>query len=377
VAEAQQIMAAAPQSVAAVAPSGAAGESIQETMTRLLGGNPPPAAPANEPAASGIDLNALIKNIVAPSVVPGATTEQTAALEAVELELAVRLRAILHHPHFQAAEALWRGLDLLVRAHGGEENLKLFVLDVSKEEVMAEVRAQENLQQSSLCRVLGEPGCAVIVGAFTFDDTLEDIETLGRLAKISSMHGATFVTGVTPHFIGCDSLVLRSDPADWTRRMTAESSAAWAALRVLPEARHLGLVLPRVLLRQPYGKASDPIDTLPFDEMAGGAMHESFLWGNGAFVAGHLLADLFRTEGWEMTASGPRELDDLPVFKFAEDGETKVKPCAEVWLSERTGERILELGLMPLLSVKGRGAVRLAGLQSVAQPATALSIRCG
>jgi predicted component of type VI protein secretion system len=111
--------------------------------------------------------------------------------------------------------------------------------------------------------------------------------------------------------------------------------------------------------------------------MAGGAMHESFLWGNGAFVAGHLLADLFRAEGWEMAASGPGELDDLPVFKFAEDGEAKVKPCGEAWLSERTGERILELGVMPLLSIKGRGAVRLAGLQSVAQPATALSIHCG
>lgn len=377
VTEAHQFMATPSQSVAVATPSGAASESIQETMARLLGGSPPPAAPASKPPASGIDVNALIKNLVAPSVVPVATPEQMAALAAVEVELAARLRAILHHPHFQAVEALWRGLDLLVRAHGGEENLKLFVLDVSKEEVMAEVRAQENLQQSALCRSLGEASCAVIVGAFTFDDTLEDIETLGRLAKISSMHGAAFVTGATAHFIGCDSLVLRPDPADWTRRMTVESSAAWAALRALPEARHLGLVLPRVLLRQPYGKGSDRIDTFPFEEMMSGTRHESFLWGSGAFVAGHLLADIFCAEGWAMTASGPGELDDLPVFKFTEDSETKVKPCAEVWMSERTGERILELGLMPLLSVKGRGSVRLAGMQSVAQPATGLLIRGG
>jgi type VI secretion system ImpC/EvpB family protein len=272
---------------------------------------------------------------------------------------------------------LWRGLDLLVRTHGGEENLKLFVLDVSKEEVMAEVRAQEDLQQSALNRALGETGWTLIVGAFTFEDTVEDIETLGRLARISGMRGASFVTSASAHYIGCDSLVLHPDPGDWTHRMTAESSAAWTALRVLPEARHLGLVLPRVLLRLPYGKGSDPIDTVAFEEMAAGATHEWFLWGNGALVVGHLLADMFRAEGWDMTASGPGELDDLPVFKFTEDVETKVKPCAEAWLGERTGERILELGLMPLLSVKGRGAVRLAGLQSVAQPAAALSIRCG
>lgn len=377
VGEAQQFMGAPSQSVAAAAPSGAASESIQETMTRLLGGNPPPTLPSNKPAVGGIDVNALIKNIVAPSVVPGTTPEQTAALAAVELELAARLRAVLHHPPFQAVEALWRGLDLLVRAHGGEENLKLFVLDVSKEEVMAEVRAQENLQESALTRALGETDPALIVGAFTFGDTVEDIETLGRLARISGIHGAAFVASASPHHIGCDSLVLHPDPGDWTHTMTAESSAAWAALRALPEARHLGLVLPRVLLRLPYGKGSDPIDTFAFEEMAAGATHECFLWGNGAFVVGHLLADMFGAEGWEMTASGPGELDDLPVFKFTEDVETKVKPCAEAWLSERTGERILELGLMPLLSVKGRGAVRLAGLQSVAQPAAALSLRRG
>jgi len=376
VAEARQFMAAPSQSVAAETPSGTSNESIKETMARLMGGSPSPTAPAIKPATSGIDVNALIKNLVAPSVVPGATPEQTAALAAVELELASRLRAILHHPQFQALEALWRGLDLLVRAHGGEEDIKLFALDVSKEELMAEIRVQENLQQSSLSRALGETNWAVIVGAFTFEDDVKDIETLGRLAKISATHGAAFVAGASPHYIGCDSLVLHPDPADWARRMTAETSAAWVALRALPEARHLGLVLPRVLLRQPYGKGSDPVDTFSFEEMAGGALHESFLWGNGAFVASHLLADMFRDEGWEMTGSGPGELDDLPVFKVAEDGETKVKPCAEVWLSERTGERILELGLMPLLSIKGRGAVRLASLQSVALPVTELSIRC-
>jgi len=375
VAEARHLLIAPQESVASTAPSGSGAESIQETMARLLGGSPPPESPANKPTADGIDLNALIKNIVAPSVVPGATPEQMAALAAVEAELTARLRAFLNHPHFQAVEGLWRGLDLLVREHGGEENIKLFALDVSKEELVAEVRAQEDLRQSAFCRALGEQGWSALLGAFIFDDTVGDVETLGRLAKIAAFHGAAFVAGASPHFIGCDSFTLHPDPADWTRRMSTETGTAWAALRALPEAKHLGLVLPRVLLRQPYGKGSDPIDTFPFEEMPSEAMHESFLWSNGAFVTSRLLADKFRAEGWEMMVGGAGELDDLPVFKFVEDGETRVKPCAEAWLSERTGERIMEQGLMPLLSVKGRGAVRLAGLQSVAQPLAALSIQ--
>jgi len=373
VGEAQQLLAA--QVATAATPPGGATESIQETMARLLGGGPPPASPPNKSSSGGIDVNALIKGIVAPSVVPAATSEQKAAMAAVEVELAAQLRAILHHPHFQAVEASWRSLDLLVRAHGGEENIQLFVFDVSKEELTAEIRARENLEESGLHKALGGLGWAVLIGAFTFDTVRDDIEAMGRLAKIAALHGAAFVAGASPHFIGCDSFALHPDPSDWNRAMPGETAEAWMELRALGEARHLGLVLPRVLLRQPYGKGSDPIDTFGFEEIIHEAAHESFLWGSGAFVAGYLLADLFRSDGWEMNVGGPGELDDLPVFKFVEESEIKVKPCAEVWLSERTGERILEQGLMPLLSIKGRGGVRLAGLQSVAHPAGALSIR--
>jgi type VI secretion system protein ImpC len=157
--------------------------------------------------------------------------------------------------------------------------------------------------------------------------------------------------------------------------MPADSRAAWAALRALPEATHLGLVFPRVLLRQPYGKGSDAVESFPFEELSGEAAHESFLWGGGAIVCGWLLAAAFRAEGWAFTASGSGELEELPVYKFTQDGETVVKPCAEVWLTDRAGERILEHGLMPLLSIKGRGAVRLANVQSVAAPLQPLFLR--
>jgi type VI secretion system protein ImpC len=146
-------------------------------------------------------------------------------------------------------------------------------------------------------------------------------------------------------------------------------------LRTLPEAAHLGLVLPRFLARQPYGKGSDAAEAFPFQELSDAAPHESYLWGNGAFVCGFLLADAFRAESWDLSASGAGDMDDLPVYKFSQDGEIQIKPCAEVWLSERAGDRIASLGLMPLLSFKGRGAVRLASIQSVALPAQPLALR--
>ena len=361
---------------AAVSSSGSQGESVQETMARLLGGTLPSApAAVGKPVSGGFDINALIKGIVAPSVVPDATPEQTAARAAVEAELGAQLRAILHHPEFQRLETAWRGLDLLVREYGAEENLKLHLLDVTKDELVSDLRRQENLPETALFKSLRDQDWAVLVGLYTFTDSVEEIEALGRMAKIASGLGASFVVGASAHFIGCDSLEAHPDPGDWTRVMSDGSREAWTALRALPEAAYLGLALPRVLLRQPYGKGSDPLESFPFEELPGNLPHGSFLWSDGAIVCGCLLAEAFRAEGWEMAASGSGELGDLPVYKFSADGEMSVKPCAEAWLTDRAGEHILDCGLMPILSIKGRGAVRLASLQSVAMSSQRLFLR--
>ena len=359
------------------ASSSVSDESTQDTLARLMGGSARQATPPARPAGSGIDVNALIKNLVAPSVVPGATPEQTAALLAIEVELAAELRAILHHPDFQALEAVWRGLDQLVREFGGEECIRLSLLDVSKAELAADLRAVENLAQTGFFKTLRVQPWALLVGAYLFDDSVEDLEMLGRVTRIAALLGAPFVAGASPTLLGCDSLAEQPDAGEWLRPMSPQSRDAWAALRSLPEAAHLGLVLPRVLSRQPYGKGSDGVEAFDFEELSGEGRHESYLWGNGAFICGYVLAEAFRAEGWELTATGAGEVDELPVYKFSKDGEIQVKPCAEVWLSERVGVRIGDQGLMALLSVRGRGAVRLANLRSLAFPAQPLALRRG
>jgi type VI secretion system protein ImpC len=373
--EAQGLLMVSSPPAASTEPAALSGESVQETMTRLLGGTPPSPPPSSKPVAAGFDINALIKGIVAPSVVPGATPQQSATLAAVELEVSAQLRAILHHPDFQAMEATWRGLDLLVREFGGEENIKLHLLDGSKDELAADLRAHDDLAQTAVFKSLRDQNWTVLVGAFSFEASRENVELLARMTKVSAALGAPFLAAAGPQFIGCDSLAAHPDPDEWTQPLNSEVREAWAALRALPEASHLGLTLPRVLMRQPYGKGSDPIDRLSFEELAGESAHESFLWGNSAFVCGYLLADAFRAEGWSMETGGYGELDGLPIYKFASDGETTVKPCAEAWLTERAGERILGHGLIPILSIKGRGAVRVAGLQSVALPPKPLELR--
>ena len=123
-------------------------------------------------------------------------------------------------------------------------------------------------------------------------------------------------------FVGCDSFDSQPDPDDWTRPLSSDCQKAWQELRELPEAAFLGLALPRFLLRQPYGKESDPLESFPFEELPNVSSHESYLWGNPALLCGYLLADAFQAEGWKMTSSGYGEVADLPVHKFCQDTET-------------------------------------------------------
>ena len=53
---------------------------------------------------------------------------------------------------------------------------------------------------------------------------------------------------------------------------------------------------------------------------------------------------------------------------FRRDGEACAVPCAEVLLSDRAAEIILDSGLMPLLSLPDRDVVRVGRFQSIADP---------
>jgi type VI secretion system protein ImpC len=373
-AELQNLMAIPAQSPSPTPAPVAPAESTEDTLARLMGTAPTPST-APKPATGRLDINSLIKNIVTPSVVPHLPPQQAGTLAALDLELTTRLRAILNQPQFQALEAAWRSVDFLVRNLDAEDNLKLYLIDISKAELAADLKAQAELQASGIYSALyGEPWAAII-GNYTFDESVEDLEMLQRMTTISAWLGAPFIAAASPHLVGCESFSKQPDPNTWTRSLSAESKQAWQALRQMPEATYLGLTLPRFLLRQPYGKGSDAIDAFPFEELPGPDSHESYLWGNSAFLCGYFLADSFKENGWNLGASGSGEIGDLPVYNFKEDGEVQVKPCAEAWLLLRASDAILSQGFIPILSVKGRDAVRLVRMQSISNEGKVLSFR--
>ena len=325
---------------------------------------------AASPARAMDDFQAMLRAIVAPYVEPKPDPQRPELVAQVDAAISGQMRALLHHPDFQALEAAWRGVFLLVRRLATGANLKIFLLDIAKPELAADmVATYEHLIQHT---PRDEPW-AVLAGNYTFDPTDEDAQLLGRIAAVASHAGAPFLAAASPHVLGCNSFAEAPEPRRW-HPVTADS---WHALRRLPQATWLGLALPRFLLRPPYGKETDATDNFAFEEFGPAPHHDHYLWGNAGLACAYLLGEAFSESGWDLRPGEVSEISGLPMHVVHTDGESYLKPCAEALLSERAAEAILDQGLMPLVSIKGSDAVRLLRFHSIAEPARALSGRWG
>ena len=310
------------------------------------------------------DLRSFVENVVAPYTVPAENPELPRLREMVDAESGARMRAILHHTTFQALEAAWRGVFHLVRAIETGSQCKLCLLDISQAELAADLSSANDLRGSRAWRLLvdettgmGEDAWSVVAGNYSFARTAGDAEMLSRLARIMSFAGAPFLG--------------EADPGSSAQ----EAAPEWERLRRLPEACWIGLAMPRFLLRLPYGKKTDQVESFDFEEMPGAPLHREYLWGNPALACVQLLAEAFANDGWEMRPGKYAEIGGLPVHVYEAEGEKHAKPCAEVLLTETDIEWILDQGYMALASIRGRDAVRLVRFQSIATPLARLSGR--
>jgi type VI secretion system protein ImpC len=335
-----------------------------DLLGRLLG---TPTEPSGAPAAAPArGLDALIRDIVAPHIVRESSTQTTLHVAGVDAAIAEQMRTLLHQPAFQSLEAAWRGVRWLASSLELDENLQLHVLDVTREELLADiVAARGAISETGLYRALvdrwrnvpGSHGWSAFVVLIDFGPSETDIGLLAALGTIASQAGAPILAGANQALAGADTGAL----------------AGWQALRRSKVAPWIGLAAPRVLLRLPYGKDSDPIESFAFDEFVGPPLHDEFLWGHASLATALLIGRAFTARGWEMEPGDERDIGDLPAYTFTRDGEREMQACGERFLDEREIHALLAAGLIPLASRRDRNAVVAIRFQSVSDPPAALA----
>lgn len=350
-------------------------DAKDDIVSELLAG-----ASRRKPAADSA-FEAELKAIVRPHLEPEEDADLPRLRRAVDEASSGLLRAILRSPRFREVEAAWRSLDLLVR-RAGEESVRIFFLDASREALLEDLTSHETLSGTGLYRhlvtdTLETPGAepwGAVLGLYDFGPTLADAALLSRIAKLARAAGAPFLAGARPDFVGCSSLAATPDPSSW-RAPEGEGAVVWDELRALPETAWVALALPRLMLRLPYGPKTDPIDAFPFEELQSVPDHEAYAWGNGALACALVLVGAFEEGGWDLEPETAAEIHGLPSHVFEAGLETRVTPPSEVVLTLRAAERILEAGLVPVLSLKGSESVRVARLQPIARATRVLAGR--
>jgi hypothetical protein len=243
--------------------------------------------------------------------------------------LGERMNALLHHPRFQTLESAWRGLDFAIRQMD-DRAARIHIVQYSKADLAADL-ASDNLRATRFYALLHARRWTAAIGLHAFDES--EIELLARVALVAADAHVPYLAEGSP------GITSNLDP-----------------LREIPETSHLGLALPRLLLRLPYGQRTSPIDSFEFEEMPGAPVHEHYLWGNAAIAC---LAILARAEPENLN------LDSLPAHTYKHDAEWIMTPCAELFMTETQVLALIDHGLMPLISYKDRPMVRLAGFRSV------------
>ena len=325
-------------------------------------------------------LSASYPHCSSPS--PALTAEGLVA----ELDLLIsgQVRRILHHPEFQALEAAWRGLHYLVRMTDTDTTLKIRAMDIGKRELARTLRKFRGTawDQSPLFRKIyeeeygqlgGEP-YGVLVGDYQFDHHPEDVQCLADMAKIAAASHAPFLTGAAPSVMQMTSWRELANPRDLTRIFQTPEYAAWRSMRADEDTRYLGLCMPHVLGRLPYGVGSDPLDDFAFEEAADGADSSGFLWINAAYALAANVTRAFSLYGWCTRIRGIETggiVDGLLVHRFpTADGDMDRRCVTEVSLSERREAELSRSGFIPLLHRKNTDFAAFVSAQSLQQPAT-------
>ncbi|MGE3152925.1 MAG: type VI secretion system contractile sheath large subunit [Nitrospiraceae bacterium] len=344
-------------------------------------------APTSDRDLGDTEWQSFLQSLIRPHLVPREHPMAPQLIAQVDAAMGQILRTVLHHPAFRELEAAWRGLSFLVDRLDTDAQLQLYLLDLSRSDLTTDLLHGDDLRATQLYRLLVEktvrtPGAhpwAVVGGVYTFDRTSEDVALLERLAKLSQEAGAPFVAAAAPYIVGCSSFGTVPDPDAWENPADREEDhRRWQFLRQSQEASYLGLSLPRMLLRLPFGRETDAIAACAFEEMVGVPEHEDYSWGNPVFACLVLLGKAFLEEGWHLRPGSVQDIEGLPLHVYRDEaGDSVTKPCAEAWLTEKAAERLLDQGLMPLLSYKNQDRVRLLRFQSIATPLSPLQGRWG
>jgi type VI secretion system protein ImpC len=299
-----------------------------------------------------------------------------ARIAEIDRLISAQMNEIMHHEEFQKLEGSWRGLHYLLKNSLTSTQLKIRVMSVTKKELLKDFERALEFDQSSLFKKIyedeygtfGGAPFGALIGDYEFGNHPQDMALLEKLSQVAATAHAPFLSAASPEMFGWDTFSEMSDVRDVSKIFDRTDYMKWRSFRESEDSRYVGLTLPHVLMREPYGAATKPTESFRFEEDVDGKDHKKYLWGNAAYALGTRLTEAFSMHGWCVAIRGVEGgglVQDLPTHTFETDeGEIAMKCPTEVAVTDRREKEFSDNGFIPLVHCKNTDYAAFFATQS-------------
>jgi len=299
-------------------------------------------------------------------------------LAAIDQKMSTQLDLILHDESFQKLESAWRGLKFVVDRTDFRQNIRIEVLNASKDELLADFEDSPEVVKSGLYKHIysaefgqfgGKPYGAVVAN-YEMSAGPQDVKLMQFMSSVGAISHAPVIASAGPKMFGVDKYEDIANLKDLESIFEGPKYAKWNAFRETEDARYLGLTVPRFLLRIPYGPETVPVKSFNYSEATAGDT-DKYLWGNAAYTFATRLTDSFAQYRWCPNIIGPQSggaVENLPVHTYESMGQTQSKVPTEVLVTDRREYELAEQGFIALTMRKGSDNAAFFSANSVQKP---------
>ncbi|MET0645152.1 MAG: type VI secretion system contractile sheath large subunit [Pyrinomonadaceae bacterium] len=326
-------------------------------------------------------IGEFIEQVTKGRVVPeDAEGTINALIAEIDKTLSAQLNEIMHHEEFQKLEASWRGLSHLVMNSETGTMLKIKVFNVSKKDLTKDMEKAAEFDQSTLFKkvyeeefgTFGGAPFGALIGDYEFTNHPQDLALLEKVSNVAAAANAPFVAAASAQLFGWDSFTELAEVRDLAKIFDRTEFAKWRSFRETEDSRYVGLTLPHVLMRLPYGQETLPTESFRFEEDVDGRDHRKYLWGNAAYAFGTRLTESFAKYQWCATIRGVEGgglVQGMPAHTFKTDeGDVALKCPTEIAITDRREKEFSDLGFIPLVHCKGTDYAAFFAAQSAQKP---------
>jgi type VI secretion system protein ImpC len=291
-----------------------------------------------------------------------------------------QVNEVIHHPDFQRLEGSWRGLSYLVMNTETSTRMKIRLLNSSLKDLREDLTKAIEFDQSALFKkvyeeeygTFGGAPYSCLIGDYFITNHPQDIQFLEYMSGLAAAAHTPFIAAVSSIFFNLDKFEDMPLPRDLTKLFESPDYIKWNSFRNTEDSRYVTLVLPRILMRLPYGPNTLPVVEFNFTEDVGVGDTSKFCWGNPAYVVAQRITAAFSQYSWTAAIRGVEgggTIEGLPTYIFKTlEGDMTVKCPTEVAITDRREKELSDLGFITVCYCKGSDLAVIFSGQTTQKP---------